>query len=311
MPSSERIYAGIDAGGSKTELLAAITQGDELLNLFGPCGNPARAGFEESAEVLTRLILQTIDRFGKERLAAVCAGVAGAGRTQDQQLLYEGVRERLPASTRDIPVRVTHDSRIALEAAFEGESGIMVISGTGTVSLARTRTNEFLRAGGWGYLIGDEGSGYALGSDGLRAVAHAFDGGPDTALRPLLAASGEIACREDLFEVAYKTRTPLQKFARTVIEAAESGDAVAKAIIRKNIALLTEQVGWLVARRADIRPRITLLGGLSGNAYYRKRLQRALLERLPEWECMEPLNRPVVGAWRMARDEAADTSRAP
>ncbi len=305
MPSTERIYAGIDAGGSKTELLAAQTQGEELLNLFGPCGNPARTGFGESADVLAQLILQTIERFGEERIASICAGVAGAGRMQDQQLLYENIRERLPASTRAIPLCVTHDSRIALEAAFEGESGVMVISGTGAVSLARTRTGEFLRAGGWGYLIGDEGSGYALGAAGLRAVAHAFDGGPDTALRTLLAASGEITGRTDLFEVVYKAKTPLQKFARTVIEAAQAGDAVAAAIIRKNIALLTEQIGWLVARCADIRPRITLLGGLSGNPFYRERLQGALLERLPDWECVEPLNRPVVGAWRMARDEAA------
>ncbi len=311
MPSSERIYVGVDAGGSKTELLAAKTQEEELLNLFGPCGNPARAGFEESAEVLARLILQAVERFGAERIASVCAGVAGAGRAQDQQLLYEGVRERLPATAREIPLHMTHDSRIALEAAFEGKSGVMVISGTGTVSLARTRTDEFLRAGGWGYLIGDEGSGYALGAAGLRAVAHAFDGGPDTALRPLLAASGTVTCREDLFEVAYKTRTPLQTFARTVIEAAESGDAVATEIVRKNIARLAEQVGWLVARCGDIRPCITLMGGLSNNAHYRARLERALLERLPGWECMKPLNRPVAGAWRMARDAAADLAQAP
>ncbi len=304
MSSNERIYVGVDAGGSKTELLAAKTQEEELLNLFGPCGNPARTGFEESADVLTRLILQMIDHFGEERIASVCAGVAGAGRPQDQQLLYESVRARLPASTCDIPLCVTHDSRIALEAAFEGKSGVMAIAGTGTVSLARTRTGEFLRVGGWGYLIGDEGSGYALGAAGLRAVAHAFDGGPDTALRTLLAESGEIADRTDLFEVAYKAKTPLQKFARAVIEAAQAGDAVAGAIIRKNIALLAEQIGWLVARRTDIRTRITLLGGLSSNTFYRKRLQCALLERLPEWEWMEPLNRPVVGAWRMARDQS-------
>ena len=308
MPPTERIYVGIDAGGSKTELLAARTQEEELLNLFGPCGNPARTGFEESANVIAALILQALERFGEKNVASVCAGVAGAGRAQDQRLLLEGLREHLPASARGMPLRVTHDSRIALEAAFEGGSGIMVISGTGSVSLARTRTDEFLRAGGWGYLIGDEGSGYALGAAALRAAAHAFDGGPDTAIRTLLAESGEVAGREDLFEVVYKARTPLQQFARIAIQAAEAGDAVAEAIIRENVARLAEQVGWLAGRGADIRPRITLMGGLSGNAFYRKRLRRALRERLPEWECMEPLNRPVAGAWRMARDEATGES---
>ena len=306
MPPNARIYAGIDAGGSKTELVAAKTQGEELLNLFGPCGNPARVGFKESADVIADLIGQAVERLHGESIASVCAGVAGAGRPQDQDLLYEGIRtrlrDRMPTSARDIPLQVTHDSLIALEAAFEGESGIMVISGTGTVCLARTNSGEFLRAGGWGYLIGDEGSGYALGADGLRAVAHAFDGGPDTALCNLLAASGDVTSEEDLFEIVYKKKTPLQRFARIVIQGAYDGDAVAKAIVGKHIALLTEQVCWLVDRCSAIRPRITLLGGLANNPFYHECLSDALLERLPGWECMQPLNRPVIGAWRMAND---------
>lgn len=310
MLPNARIYVGIDAGGSKTELVAAKMQGEELLNLFGPCGNPARVGFKNSAEVIAGLIEQAVERLQGESIASICAGVAGAGRPQDQHLLYEGIRtrlrDRIPASADNIPVQVTHDSLIALEAAFEGESGVMVISGTGTVCLARTNSGEFLRAGGWGYLIGDEGSGYALGADGLRAVAHAFDGGPDTALSNLLATSGDVTSEEDLFEVVYKKKTPLQQFARIVIQGACDGDAVAEAIVRKHIALLTEQVCWLVDRCSAIRPRITLLGGLANNPFYHKRLSNALLERLPGWECMQPLNRPVIGAWRMANNMTQD-----
>lgn len=304
MPPNASIYAGIDAGGSKTELVVAKMQGKELFNLFGPCGNPARVGFKHAANVIADLIVQAVERFQEESIASVCAGVAGAGRPQDQHLLHEGItarlRDRIPTPAHDIPLQVTHDSLIALEAAFEGKSGIMVISGTGTVCLARTNSGEFLRVGGWGYLIGDEGSGYALGADGLRAVAHAFDGGPGTALCDLLATSGEVTSKEDLFEVVYKKKTPLQGFARIVIQAACDGDAVAEAIVEKHIALLAEQVRWLADRRPAIRPRITLMGGLASNPFYRKRLARSMLERLPGWECMEPLNRPVIGAWRMA-----------
>ncbi len=314
MPPNAPIYIGIDAGGSKTELLAAKMQGEELLNLFGPCGNPARVGFKDSAGVITDLIAQAVEYLHGESIASICAGVAGAGRPQDQHLLYEDIRvqlrDRIPTSVHDIPVRVTHDSLIALEAAFEGESGIMVIAGTGTVSLARTSSGEFLRAGGWGYLIGDEGSGYALGADGLRAVAHAFDGGPDTTLRSLLAASGDVTSEEDLFEVVYKKKTPLQTFAQVVLQGACDGDAVAEAIVRKHIALLTEEVCWLVDRCSDIRPRITLLGGLANNPFYHKHLSRALLDCLPGWEFMQPLNRPVIGAWRIARNMTQDAGLA-
>jgi len=181
MPSDLPVFVGIDAGGSKTELLAALEQDDEILNLFGSSGNPARVGFEGSIYVLSELILQAMKRLDGRPIAAVCAGVAGAGRKREQQRIEDGIRaelgDRAPAK-----IVITHDGDIALEAAFEGESGIMLISGTGSVSIARTANGEFLRAGGWGYLIGDEGSGYALGSMGLRAVAHAFDGGPATEL---------------------------------------------------------------------------------------------------------------------------------
>ncbi len=301
MPAEEPICIGIDAGGSKTELLAAREQVDEMLNLFGSSGNPARVGFDGTVAVLSELILQATERLPEGSVASVCAGIAGAGRHKDQLRIHEGIISELGDRTPEV-LRITHDGDIALEAAFEGESGIMVIAGTGSVTLARTEKGDFLRAGGWGYLIGDEGSGYALGSYGMRALAHAFDGGPRTALTDLLAESRDVNTADDLFELVYHDKVPLQKFAPLVIQAARQGDEIAGRIVQQQTRRLTRQVRWLADRCSSVRPQLALLGGLINEPFYHRSLSDALLEEFPGWTVMEPLNRPVVGAWRMAKN---------
>lgn len=301
MAENTSLFVGIDAGGSKTELLAAREQSNELLNLFGSSGNPARVGFDGSVDVLSELILQATQRLPDGAIAAVCAGVAGAGRADDQRRIREGILNELGDRAPNV-LRITHDGDIALEAAFEGESGIMVIAGTGSVTLARTRSGDFKRAGGWGYLIGDEGSGFTLGSRGLRALAHAFDGGPHTVLADLLASSRDVVTPDDLSRIVYQDKVPLQKFAPMVIQAARDGDDVALDIVTDETERLARQVRWLADRCPDIRTQLALLGGVTNEPFYRGILTDALLEVFPGWDVMDPLNRPVVGAWRMAAE---------
>lgn len=304
MAAGEAIYIGIDAGGSKTELLAARQQDAEMMNLFGSSSNPARVGFDGCINVLSELILQALERLPAEDVASVCAGVAGAGRERDQLRIREGILSELGDRAPE-HLRITHDGDIALEAAFEGESGIMVVAGTGSVTLARTNDGEFLRAGGWGYLIGDEGSGYALGSAGMRALAHTFDGGPPTAIQDLMAESRHVRTPDDLSQLVYHDRVPLQRFAPIVIEAARSGDEIAAAIVAEQTEQLARQVRWLANRCSSVRPLLALLGGLTNEPLYRRALSEALLNEFPDWTIMEPLNRPVVGAWRMATRTAS------
>lgn len=309
MSSSDApIYIGIDAGGSKTELLAASDQHDEILNLFGSSANPARVGFDGSIDVISELIVQAMHRLPDRRIAAVCAGIAGAGRKREQRRIHQGILGELGARISG-ELLIVHDGEIALEAAFEGQSGIILIAGTGSVSLARTRDGEFLRVGGWGYLIGDEGSGFVIGSSGLRALAHAFDGGPRTSLVDLLAESRHVTTPDELVAIVYEKKVPLQKFAPLVIQAAREGDAVAGEIVTDQTQKLAMQVRWLADRCSSIEPQIALLGGLMNEPFYRRALTSALRAELPSWRVMEPLNRPVVGAWRMAREVASRSGK--
>lgn len=296
-PDSAPLFAGLDAGGSKTSLLARV-DGAEDVRLNGPAANLQRAGLDGTARVLADLVREAAALRPDAPLGAVCAGVSGAGRPADGPRLAAAVRDLLGT---DAPIRVVHDGEIALEGAFEGGSGVIVIAGTGSIALARTPDGALARSGGWGYVFGDEGSGHALGAGGLRAVANAFDGGPATALTGLVAAHLGLAEREDLIDRVYREALPVQQVAPLVLRAAADGDAPARRIVDAQTAALAEQVRWLAGRCPDAERRVALIGGLSNEATYREAFFGALRTALPEWTHQKPTHTPVEGALRMAQ----------
>lgn len=290
-------YIGLDAGGSKTELCAEVVPGQRW-SLYGPGANLQRAGVEDASAVLADLVRQAAQREPAARYA-VCAGVAGAGREAEQEALAAAVRARLDGLP--VVVRVVHDAAIALEAAFAGESGVVVIAGTGSVAFARTPEGRIERAGGWGYLLGDEGSGHALAVAGLRAVCAALDGGPDTRLVEAMASRFGLDTVDRIIQRVYREAWPVQQAAPVVAEVAAGGDAVAVAIVAEQTAALAAQVGWLAARVPEVAPRLVLLGGLTSHAAYQAALVAALRERLPRFAVQPLAEHPVVGALRLAR----------
>ncbi len=299
LSEEELLYIGLDAGATKTELLACVSLERDRLSLSGPAANPQRLGFDDSARILARLIQEAIQMRPVAALQAVCAGVAGAGRSEDQQTLELKIRQILGALAPPV-ISVVHDGEIALEAAFPGDSGVIVIAGTGSVVLARSVDGAMLRAGGWGYLLGDEGSGYILGLNGLRAVAHALDGGPSTQLQDLLASRFNIKAADELIHHVYREQWAVQRMGPIVVEAALEGDSIAQAILTQQTRSLAEQVVWLLQRCGNIKPQIALMGGMTRAVHYRETLEQALLEVLPDWRVQSTPHQPVVGAWRLA-----------
>lgn len=299
------LYIGLDAGGTKTEVLVCLAEQAAPTRLAGPAANLQRQGIETTARVLATLIQHVLAQHPDAMLRAVCAGVAGAGSPSDQHALATHVGSLLGGQA-PAHLEITHDGVIALEAAFEGNSGVIVITGTGSMLFARTHGGDVLRAGGWGYLLGDEGSGHVLGIHGLRAVTHAFDGGPPTRLQALLAERHDLTTPDALKRSVYRENWPVQQMARLVIEAAEQNDAEARRIIDEQMRALAQQAKWLAGRSDAVEPRLALLGGLTSNAFYKQALTEALVEALPGWTVHEPLHPPVMGALRLAL--ASDSS---
>lgn len=273
----------------------------ERINRQGPAANPQQAGVDQSARTLATLVRETLQPHCPIEQLSVCAGVAGAGRADEQEAIARRLREALADVADTVRVEVTHDADIALDAAFGSESGLVIVAGTGSVVLGRTRDGTTRRVGGWGYRLGDPGSGYAVGRVGLQAVVAAFDGGADTAIRPRVADQYDVNDREALIHWVYQDEGGLQTVAPLVIEAAADGDPVASDILTSQADALTQQVEWLLAATDDIAPRIALLGGMLRNEHYAQILRRALRDRVPNWSVEILQQEPVVGALRRAR----------
>jgi N-acetylglucosamine kinase-like BadF-type ATPase len=189
------LLVGIDGGASHTEAIAAQSP-DRVLARWQGEPSAVRPGTEpDAARILSKGVAAVLEQAGQAHPPrAIVAGVAGAGRDDVRTRL----EELLAREFADAAVTVTTDGAIALEAAFpEGRPGIVVTAGSGSVAYARDPRGGVKRAGGLGWQMGDEGSGYALARAALEHVGRATDGRSsktDLTARLLLeigASSGE------------------------------------------------------------------------------------------------------------------------
>src|SRR5512134_857167 len=192
---------GIDAGGTKTVCQLADTSGTLIAEARGGGANLQAAGELQVEKVLHDVMAEAI---GPRDIipAAICLGIAGVDRPEDS-LVVEGIMRRIGAHARTI---VVNDALVALEAGAPGAPGVVIISGTGSIAYGRNAQNEGARAGGWGHVLGDEGSGFWIGRAALRAVLREADQrGPKTALTPLLLRHFGVAQAQNLLHEVYHT----------------------------------------------------------------------------------------------------------
>ena len=177
--------AGVDGGGTKTKVVCAAPEGRVLdTAIFGPF-NLNSIGPERFSALLEQLCAYLN---GLGRCRALCIGSAGISNGEMTRLVEEAMRRGGIENWK-----LVGDQVIALNGALSGEAGIALIAGTGSICFGKNEAGEYARSGGWGHLIGDEGSGYALGRDALAAVARAWDGwGEETLLTRLLAQKLEL-----------------------------------------------------------------------------------------------------------------------
>ncbi|MBV8551182.1 MAG: hypothetical protein JOY54_07755 [Acidobacteriaceae bacterium] len=227
MPS---LYLGIDGGQSSTTALIADETGRVLgCGTGGPCnhvtGAEARAKFLRAVgDCIAQACQEAQLDAATVHFAAVCCGFSGGAEDKDAF-----VRELI----RSGRYKVTHDAEIALTGATAGAPGIIVIAGTGSMAFGRNAEGKTARAGGWGYVFGDEGGAFDLVRRGLRAALRWEEGwGPATVLHALLLESAGAETANALLHRFYVTpRSEIARLAPLVTEAAEAGDAIAGAVI--------------------------------------------------------------------------------
>jgi len=297
---------GIDAGGTKTVCLLADEQGNTVATARAGGANLQAVGELEVEKVLHRVMDEAI---GSRPVvpAAICLGMAGVDR-RDDFAIVTSIMRRIGHKAK---VVVVNDALVALEAGAPGQPGIVVVSGTGSISYGRNARGEAARAGGWGYVLGDEGSGYWIGRAALRAVLRQADRrGPETVLTDLLLTHFGVAAPPELIHEVYnKDLKPrdIGALATCVQSAFSQGDAVAIGILR-GAANELEMFALSVARRLELvgQPFVFILAGGIFRAvpWLEQELERRLPVAAPgSW--VRLLDRePASGAVALALQEA-------
>ena len=259
------VLIGVDGGGTRTRVLLIDFEGNTIARGDGTATlvDPDRP--EEAALRLDAIVRRTVDDAGVARpVSAMWAGLAGAGRESTR----ERMREALGKMSGDLigTLDIGTDVRAAFHDAFGDGPGIALIAGTGSIVLVHAPDGRRFTVGGWGTRLGDEGSGFALAREALRAVLWAHDGrGPATALSRLLGDL-DLSEPEELIDWASKaTKRDVAALAPRVAEIAAAGDEVAAALRSEAVGQLGLLLEAALARLGDDRgavQEVALVGGL-------------------------------------------------
>lgn len=304
---------GIDAGGTKTEAVLADADGQVLARARRGGANLAAHGELAVEKTLHELIEEALGEHDV-RVSAICLGIAGSDREEDA-LVIRGIMRRIGLRARIV---VTNDALIALVAGTGSGHGVVVIAGTGSIAYGVNERHEAARAGGWGYILADEGSGYWLGRQALRAVVRAADGrGPATQLTPIILEFFKVTRPQALVREVYRSYLKpgdIARCARAIEQARAAGDAVAAEIAELAAEELTAAARSVIQQLAlaDQTFPVVLAGGAFLAVPW---LQTALTTRLPEVApgCHVSLltEDPALGAVRLALAEAAGGATLP
>ena len=288
---------GIDSGGTKTVGLLAEETGKVLAKARGGGANLVIHG-ELAVEKVLYQVIEDLESPGP--IEAICLGMAGVDRSEEKELI-EGLLRRLGLRKN---LRIVNDALIALVAGAPEGMGIVVSAGTGSIAYGVDPSGETARSGGWGYLLGDEGSAFWLGHAPVRQGVRAVDGrGPATSLFERISQKLDLDVPDGLVKWFYDqelSRDRVAKLASVVQEAADDGDVAANSLLDQAAQHLA-RAARAVDRKLTFTESYPLV--LAGGAF---RACPSLFERvennldLPKAEVVRLEKEPATGAVTLA-----------
>ena len=298
---------GIDAGGTKTECAVADLTGNILLTETGKSVNYLIAGANKTSANLFGLIFQCLKKLNINfsEVKQIVIGIAGAGRLKDaEQLERSFVKYSKSKKVKINPVKVISDALIALEGAFPGKPGCILIAGTGSILFGKDDKGKIHRVGGFGRLIGDEGSGYSIGRKALQAVSGELDGRAEkTLMTKKLFDQMNISDSEELITKIYKENFDIASIAPLVISSAEKNDKPAQRILNEEAEELVLHVKSMMKKMNLKKLNLAFIGGLISNKnFYSTLLIKKIKSSLPNVTISKPRLSPVEGAILMAKE---------
>lgn len=310
------LILGVDGGGTKTvaclaQALPSVTPLTEAppWTILGTgqsgSSNQQAVSQEQATEALQQAIEQAFAdaQLDVQSVSSICLALAGCDRTADREFVHQWAEQFITCDH----LSIVNDAVPLLVAGTPDQWGVALISGTGSFAWGRNEAGQTARSGGWGYLLGDEGSGFSLGQAALRAATQSADGrGPQTTLLPEILASFNCQEPAELISAVYtspRARTDIAALAPIVLEQAAADDTIALEITAdaaRSLAVMVESV----VRQLSIQEPFPLVfaGGLLTRSPF---LQRAVQQRIQDRDLVaEPtrsLANPVVGTLQLAQ----------
>ncbi len=293
------IVVGVDAGGTATNVIAA--KGDATVGEF--VGDPANvriAGVDDAADTIARAVGSVLEGATP---AAVFVGAAGAGRDDLAQSLQRALSVRLPGVT----LGVSDDAYIALRAGVPSGDAMVLVAGTGSIAYAESDGRRF-RAGGYGYLLGDEGSAFSIGAAAVRLALRSYDGRAPRdplveAVETQLGATSAQAVLNEVYELPHPTRR-IAAMAPEVLRLAGDGERSATKIVQTAALELFDLLKSLV-KTAELQDRefpLVFAGGLMAqNSLLSYLLETRIGNEMPFVHVIKGAPAPQMGALAMAR----------
>ena len=306
--SRRQLVFGIDGGGTKSTGLAGDEFGNILAKSEAGATNPNVVGITDCAKTIFEIISDCSQQIGCDLrdYRAIVVGLSGAGGDTNRKKILEAINSHYKTKgTSSLPITIETDARTALEGAFDGSSGVVVIAGTGSVVMGKTSRGDIVRTGGWGRILGDEGSGYYIGREALAAVAQHLDKRGDAGRLPdAIAKKFQWKTREDIVTAVYQDHVDIASLAPVVFETAKENDMVSQRILQKAATSLAEQIRVVVLQLGILRKvGLVMCGGLIDHeTVYSNVLHMKIMKLLPQVEVRSPLHSPAHGAVLMARD---------
>ncbi|MDZ7962096.1 MAG: BadF/BadG/BcrA/BcrD ATPase family protein [Aulosira sp. DedQUE10] len=309
---------GIDGGGSKTVCVLM----DETRQIVGwgeaGASNYQSIGIAAAQQSIELAIIaateKTLSLTKPIKITAICLGLAGVGRAEDIEVVKGLVKELQNSEVPPIQWELTasnivicHDALIALVGGIGNNVGIVAAAGTGSIVFGRNQQGITKRVGGWGYILGDEGSAYKIALAGIQAALKAYDGsGMPTSLVEIFKVYLELPSLESLVELIYQRDwgvTEIAALAEIMDLAAALGDEVANKIIDDAVQYLVKATSTVIEEIFSDRPVVEVV--TTGSVWQSKskiheRFKASLSKKFPGVKVMFPKHEPAYGAGLLA-----------
>jgi glucosamine kinase len=298
---------GIDGGGTSSRLRIESRDGKLLFKAEAGGTNLNSTPRQVVASTLASLFSSAYAAgkgIAPESCAAGFAGSAGVDKSGDRETFAALLRESAGVAC---PVDAGNDAEVALVGSLGDTEGLLLISGTGSIAYGRARDGTQVRSGGWGHLLGDEGSAYRVARDAVARSLRSIEGRdlPTSLMDEALSFFGGAEPADIIrpFYVDFDKAT-IARFARVVGQARDRGDELARDLFDKAAIDLADLVASVHARIGSRlqRKRLALRGGLLENdAHLRSEAERRIKERVPGIEVVAPVADAATGACALAR----------